>query len=156
MSGFSGSKIHKIKSLQVLGILTLALCVSACGGGSDEQTSSIAPINTPTDIKGTADAGNVVLSWSPVSGAESYNIYYSTDAALDIKNYKDNFDKAFPLKNHMGIVDEVSPYALKKFGINTVISDYDINLRKITVQKNIDQRISLRKPLVVYFLYLYP
>ncbi len=87
MSGFSGSKIHKIKSLQVLGILTLALCVSACGGGSGEQTSSIAPINTPTDIKGTADAGNVVLSWSPVSGAESYNIYYSTDAALDIKNY---------------------------------------------------------------------
>ncbi len=101
---------------------------------NDARVIQVGNINLPADI-------NMAYG---IESAENYD-------ALDIKNYKDNFDKAFPLKNHMGIVDEVSPYALKKFGINTVISDYDINLRKITVQKNIDQRISLRKPLVVYF-----
>ena len=89
MSSFNNSRVGSIKNkdLQFFGVITLALCVSACGGGSGEQTSSIAPINAPTDIKGTSDAGAVTLSWIPVSGAEAYNIYYSTDAALDIKNY---------------------------------------------------------------------
>ena len=41
-------------------------------------TPDPAPLSAPTGLTATADYGEILLSWYPVSGATSYNIYRST------------------------------------------------------------------------------
>lgn len=63
--------------------------------------------------------------------------------AMDIYWYKKYFDKYFPDKNRWGNVDSATFESLKKFGVGSVISDYDINNEKISIQSNSDSVISL-------------
>jgi len=65
--------------------------------------------------------------------------------AMDISWYKKYFDANFPDKNRWGNVDSVTIESLKRFGVGIVLSDYDINLEKVSVVKESDNVHSLTK-----------
>lgn len=56
--------------LRFLIVLAVALGISACGGSTNSGV---------TGVTATSGNGSVTLTWSPVSGATSYNVYYSTN-----------------------------------------------------------------------------
>ena len=47
-----------------------------------ELTSSCEPIDRPNRLIAIAESGKVTLTWDPVDGAESYNLYWSLDPDL--------------------------------------------------------------------------
>lgn len=69
--------------------------------------------------------------------------------AMEILWYKKYFDAIFPDKNRWGNVDSVNLESLKKFGVGIVISDYDINYDKVSLQSNSDSVIPLNQKVVV-------
>lgn len=71
------------------------------------------------------------------------NIIYNFESAqnndsMAVAEYQNEFNKAFPVKNMWKNVDEVNYDSLKKFGIQYVISDYNINLGSTIIQPNYD------------------
>lgn len=69
--------------------------------------------------------------------------------ALGVSSYQTAFDTAFPVKNRWGKVDQVNLSSLQEFGITHIISDFDINLKKINIQKTQSNRIVLTKNITV-------
>lgn len=67
------------------------------------------------------------------------------DDAVEVKTYRHAFDKAFPKKNHLGNVDEVEVSTLHLMGITYVVSDYDLNTIKESLQNLHDERIVLTR-----------
>lgn len=66
----------------------LTTLLAACGGGGDSGSSSgvglpLAPSNLNTKV----DNSGVTVGWLSVLGADSYNLYYSTDPAFTVSNY---------------------------------------------------------------------
>lgn len=87
-----------MKKVFLLLVFALSIFISACGGGGSGSSpsgetdppvvpsaSTVAP-SAPTGV--TINAGNtrVSPSWTAVSGATSYNVYYSTTAGVTIAN----------------------------------------------------------------------
>ncbi|HJV64483.1 MAG TPA: fibronectin type III domain-containing protein [Geomonas sp.] len=65
--------------------LFMALALAGCGGGgSGGGTTIITPTapSAPTGVGATGGSGQVKVNWAPVSGAASYNVYYSTTAGV--------------------------------------------------------------------------
>ncbi|MBI3813386.1 MAG: fibronectin type III domain-containing protein [Nitrospinae bacterium] len=60
--------------------LIIAVFIYGCGGG-DGSSSGSAP-SAPTGVTATATSGQVSISWTSVSGATSYNIYWSTTTGV--------------------------------------------------------------------------
>jgi fibronectin type 3 domain-containing protein len=58
-------------------LLIFALAFTGCGGGGESTSSGDKP-SAPTNVKVTPGNTTAIVSWDPVSGAKSYNIYYST------------------------------------------------------------------------------
>lgn len=56
------------------------------------------------------------------------------DDAMQLREYKASFDKAFPVRNRLNVVDTVSLESLQLFGIQYVISDYNLNLARYPLQ----------------------
>jgi len=54
--------------------------------------------------------------------------------AIEVRKYKEEFDKTFSYVNQWGKVEEVSPENLDKFNISYVLSDYNINFASQKVQ----------------------
>ena len=69
--------------------------------------------------------------------------------AMDISWYKKYFDENFPDKNRWGNVDSVTFESLKKFGVGSVISDYNINNKKVSVQNKSKSVIPLNQKAIV-------
>jgi len=68
----------KLINRPLLGILLLgclSLCLAACGSDFTNSTA-------PTGVTATAGKNQVTIAWTPVSGATSYNIYWSTTAGV--------------------------------------------------------------------------
>ncbi len=65
------------------------------------------------------------------------------DDAMEINAYKVKFNQEFPIKNHLGNVDEASVLSLQKMGIRYVASDYDLNSLKQKVQIKLKDRIDV-------------
>ena len=59
--------------------LLIALVLSACGGGA----SAPVPLAVPAGVSATARDANNLISWTAVSGATSYNVYWSTAAGVN-------------------------------------------------------------------------
>lgn len=63
--------------------LLIALSLYACGGGGG---SAHPPPTEPTNVTVTARDGNNLIGWTAVSGAASYNIYWSTASGVKKTN----------------------------------------------------------------------
>lgn len=66
-----------------------------------------------------------------VSLAENYD-------AFEIRDYKEEFNRSFPYKNHWGKVDRINIFQLNKFGINNILSDYNLNYIMQNIQQSYD------------------
>ncbi len=76
-----------------------------------------------------------------------YNLSHAeNDDALQVREYRINFDRAFPKRNHWNIVDTVTIESLQRFGIRYIITDFDPNLQRERVQPRYDQIISFSVP----------
>jgi fibronectin type 3 domain-containing protein len=70
-------------------ILVVALAsIVGCGGGSSKSSTTPTPTVTtptaPTALTAAAASGQVTVSWTAVSGATSYNVYYATSAGVTV------------------------------------------------------------------------
>jgi fibronectin type 3 domain-containing protein len=63
-------KVFKVCLVVIICFLLSSIVLSGCG-------SNPVP-DPPTGVTATPGNGQVTISWSPVSGAASYNIYWST------------------------------------------------------------------------------
>jgi hypothetical protein len=69
---------------------SLLLFLAGCGGGGG-GTSSSSPTpppagNVPQNVTAAARAGSITVSWSPVAGATSYNVYWSASPNVTKQN----------------------------------------------------------------------
>lgn len=69
--------------------LFIAIVIAACGGGGgssatvgNTSTGTGSAPSVPTGVFATADNWQATISWSSVSGATSYNIYWSTTSGV--------------------------------------------------------------------------
>src|SRR5437868_6653287 len=67
-------------------LLLLGLIVPACGGSGGRGGSPPLPA-APTGLSATPGIAKVVLTWNPVAGAISYNIYRATVPGITKANY---------------------------------------------------------------------
>ena len=71
----------------VLATLALMLISFALGCGDTRPAAIVPPpanLSAPASLTATPGNGQVVLSWTTVSGASSYNLYYGTSSPLTI------------------------------------------------------------------------
>src|SRR6266567_4692894 len=81
-------KIFKIFfSISIVLVLSSVL-MTGCGGGGGGSAAPTAPtaLAVPTGVTATPGNGNVTIAWLAVSGATSYNIYWSTTAGVTPAN----------------------------------------------------------------------
>jgi len=65
-------------------VALLSVGLVACGGGSGGSVT--VPPSTPTGVSATAGEDYVLIDALPVSGATSYNIYWSTASDVSKTN----------------------------------------------------------------------
>lgn len=59
-------------------LLLTALLLSGCGGGDSGAETAVAKVPVaPSEVTATSGINTITLSWAPVAGADSYNIYWS-------------------------------------------------------------------------------
>lgn len=63
----------------------ILLTLSACGGGGSSSANRVALI-VPANLSVSAGNGSNIISWTAVSGATSYNLYWSTSAGVTRSN----------------------------------------------------------------------
>ena len=67
-------------------LILVSFMLSACGtsdSGTPQTTTAPAP---PTGVSASGGTNQVVVSWNPVSGATSYNIYWTNDPTHVMKD----------------------------------------------------------------------
>jgi len=64
---------------RLITVLFVALAISACGSGG--SSIPIAPA-VPTNVSVSARDSNNLINWTPVAGANSYNVYWSTTSPV--------------------------------------------------------------------------
>jgi fibronectin type 3 domain-containing protein len=72
----------------VISVLILAF-LAGCGGGSKQTTTTTTQVTvpgSPTGLAATVGDSQVSLSWNAVSGASSYNVYYSAATGVTPAN----------------------------------------------------------------------
>jgi hypothetical protein len=62
--------------------LFAAIAVAASGCGSSGGNSNTTVPSAPTGVQATAGNAQVTVSWSPVTSATSYNVYWSTTSGV--------------------------------------------------------------------------
>lgn len=68
-------------------VAILALLLSACGGGGGEgQSAPVSSTPAPTGIAIVSDQNQVTLTWTD-NGADTYHVYYATEAGQTPANY---------------------------------------------------------------------
>lgn len=87
--------------------------------------------------------GNILEVGNPSLPA-NVNLFYEipnvvNNDAIEISWYKSVFDKDFNYKNNWRNPEEVNLEKLRKFNVNYVISDFDINLKKELIQGKSDK-----------------
>jgi kexin len=89
-------------------LLFAVLVVMGCGGGGGTD-SPPAPPATPVSLTVIPRDGYVTLSWNAVSGATSYNLYWSTTSGVT-KTNGTKITSASPSLNHSGLVNSTAYY----------------------------------------------
>jgi len=68
--------------LAFVSLTVLILVCSGCGGGSNDTPLTPAIPAKPTAPSVTSSSAKATVSWTAVSGANSYNVYYGTTAGV--------------------------------------------------------------------------
>lgn len=73
-------------------IFAATIVLAGCGGGSGGAScgdcgSPAAPLAAPQNLDAQTDDDQVTVTWDSVSGADAYQVYVSSDPALEIENY---------------------------------------------------------------------
>lgn len=104
------------------------------------------PQNDFTRKLETLPKGTFIEVGNPLFPANLNLVYHQSQAqsddAIGVGNYTKQFGAIFKEKNIWGRVNEISLSGAKKLGIDYVISDYDINLDKSTIQPKIEKIIT--------------
>ena len=69
--------------------IIITVFLTACGaggGGGDTGPDSTIPV-APTDVTATPGDGQVIVTWTEVPGASSYNLYMASESGVTNKNY---------------------------------------------------------------------
>ena len=103
--------MKRFRSLvQVIVALTFVFLVLSCGGGGGGGTGTPAtPPGAPGSPATVAKDGYVTLSWSAVTGATSYNLYWSLTSGVTKANGTKVTGVTTPL-NHSGLVNGKAYY----------------------------------------------
>jgi WD40 repeat protein len=67
-------------------LIVTGLMLAGCGGGGEETSIPATP--AVTGVFAVSSPGQVSLSWSPMSGATSYNVYWGTAAGITTASTK--------------------------------------------------------------------
>jgi len=74
-------------------IFAATIVLAGCGGGSGggascgDCGSPAAPLAAPQNLDAQTDGDHVTVTWDSVSGADAYQVYVSSDPALEVENY---------------------------------------------------------------------
>ena len=113
---------------------------------SSSSVSSTATVNAPQNVVAVSGDSSVNLSWSSVSGATSYNIYYATEPNIIVKNIS-----AF--QNGTSIKNVTSPYTVASlqnnnayFFVVTAVKGTEESQASTEVNATPSADISIRQP----------
>jgi hypothetical protein len=68
--------------LTVLAVFSLFATFTGCGGGGGDSAPAVTVPDAPSSVTANAGDNSVTLSWSPVTGATSYNLYWATASGV--------------------------------------------------------------------------
>ena len=74
-----------ITSMLVFSLMGLSACGGGGGGSNGDTPATVTP-SAPTGVTATAGDSQVILSWTAVTGATTYNIYWSTTSGITKTN----------------------------------------------------------------------
>jgi fibronectin type 3 domain-containing protein len=78
-------KTFKVWCLVIVVLSTISVVLAGCSGKGSSNASKSAPA-APTGVTALPGDGQVTIAWTAVPGATSYNIYWSTNAAVTTAN----------------------------------------------------------------------
>lgn len=112
-------------------MLLCGLLLAACGGGgagtSPTSLNSTVAISAPTVATATSSASKNTVTWQPVNGATSYNIYWSTSPNVT-KNTGSKIINASSPYVHSGLIDTQKYYYVITSMKDNFESDISIEL----------------------------
>ena len=129
----------------------IAICslflLAACGGGSGSSANQ-ASLLAPTSLAVQSTASTNTITWRPVYGATSYNLYWSTSPNIN-KNTANKVGNASTPYVHTGLVDTQKYYyavtALKDNVESDLSSEIEICASKvIAIEANGNSFIALK------------
>lgn len=80
------SELRFFKGIRFPLLSALVFCsfFSSCGESSKKAEKPAAPpLSSPANVTTTSEAGKLTVKWSEVTGANSYNIYFSNEKGVD-------------------------------------------------------------------------
>ncbi len=72
--------------LPVIGLALIMLALAGCGGGGGGSVPVLLAPAQPTGVTVLGQDAQATISWTAVTGATSYNVYYSTTAGVTPSN----------------------------------------------------------------------
>jgi len=109
------------------------------------------PPSVPSDVTASVEDGEVVIAWSPVPGASSYNVYWSTDAKLLPVGANKVEDVTSPFR-HSGLDYGVTYYYVVTAVGNKGESDVS-SVVSLTVAPPLDMTVATALSAATEFLY---
>jgi len=102
---------------RVFGFFSVFSFLAACGGGGNGGSGNTASPGAPVNVSVTGGDGFNTVQWASVSGATSYNLYWSTSTGVTKNNGNKIGSAILPLK-HAGLVNGI-PYFYVVTAVNT-------------------------------------
>ncbi len=89
----------------------LLLLLTACGGGGKSKATPLffAPVLAPASLTAQPGDGKITLTWPATSGAQSYNLYWSTSSGVTVSSGKKISAVTSP-QIHGGLTNGTGPY----------------------------------------------
>ena len=91
----------------VFSCISIVLSLMTCARGLRVRSAALAP---PAEITADAGRGRVTLTWSPVPGATSFNIYYGTAAGVSRSRYLKKVENQLSPFTQRGLSDGTTYY----------------------------------------------
>jgi len=144
------SKLTRVKVLILLILILFQTFFLFYGYNPSVSDNSYYPSTKIIDRLQSIDKGTILNVGNPIMPANINLIYnlknIQNNDAIEILNYRKEFDDTFNKKNIWKEIDEVKYESAQKFGISYILSDYNINLKKEKIQPDKEIITSLSDP----------